>query len=442
LKIIHSRFPGVKVGAYLTQELGFTNVSRLAGGIIAYDRVLNEEKEGEESMFKGANFVFDGRLGRQITEDALGTCVTCGAETSLVSNCRNDNCHQRIVQCETCRTGFHGTCSTACKNRVVNGAMAPRRLLDHPVTARASNEHADRHQSVKYKNLDEYSLAHSSPVPSIYKEIELNTQIHLASGSHMVSGPSQGRFLTQLASMTRNGRILEVGTFTGYATACLLEGARNVGQIMGSPNSTQVNAGPYVLTMERDDRAFSLAAAHLQVIGEHGFGEAAAEAACALRGRNLDSLDDCLVSVTVDDIAKCNLLRVTDALATVEAIASGNDDAITLTEPFDMVFVDADKTRLLEYVEAFLTSDRLLRRGGLIVVDNVLWKGLVLEAGTGNFTSVQDEVDSEQTEIRKNRRARKLATTMHRFNERIAKDDRVDVLVLAMRDGLSVIRKK
>jgi caffeoyl-CoA O-methyltransferase len=394
-------------------------------------------------MFKGANFVFDGRLGRQITEDALGTCITCGAETSLVSNCRNDNCHKRMVQCENCRTGFHGTCSSACKNRVLNGAMAPRRLADTTVSAEVTlNENTDRHQSVKYTNLDEYSMGHSSPVPSIYKEIELNTQSHLASGSHMVSGPSQGRFLMQLASMTRYGRILEVGTFTGYATACLLEGARNVGQILESSSSITGNAGPYVLTMERDDRAFTLAAAHLQVVGEHGFGNAAAEAACAFRGCNLDSKIDDLVSITIDDIATCELLRVTDALATVEAIASGIDDAINLTEPFDMVFVDADKTRLLEYVEVCLTSDRLLRRGGLIVVDNVLWKGLVLEAGTGDFTSVQDQDDTEKTEIRKNRRARKLATIMHHFNEGIAKDDRLDVLVLPMRDGLSVIRKK
>jgi predicted O-methyltransferase YrrM len=399
-------------------------------------------------MFKGTNFVFDGRLGRQITEDALGTCVTCGAETSLVSNCRNDNCHQRIIQCESCRTGFHGTCSTACKNRILNGVMAPRRLSNLGATSVASPDHettpSDGQESPTYDNLEDYSAGHSSPVPSIYKEIELNTRTHLASGSHMVSGASQGRLLTQLASMTRNGRILELGTFTGYATACLLEGARNVGQSTGvASTSDKDEGGPYVLTMERDRRAFNLAAAHLTVIGQHGFGEVAAEAVCALRGCHVDDVDDDLVSVNVDEIATCHLLRVTDALATVESIASGtNGDSLVLQEPFDMVFVDADKTRLLDYVEACLTSDRLLRRGGLIVVDNVLWKGLVLEAGTGDFTSFLDQNDSELTELRSNRRARKLATTMHRFNEAVVKDDRVDVLVLPIRDGLSVIRKK
>jgi len=432
---------GVKVGAYLTQEMGFTNVSRLAGGIIAYDRTLTEKKEGEESMFKGTNFVFDGRLGRQITEDDLGSCVTCGAETSLVTNCRNESCHKRMIQCEKCRTNYQGSCSTACKNRVFNGAMAPRRLDTEIIGDQSAEE---QKQQQHYENLDDYSLGHSSPVPSIYKEIELNTQAYLASGSHMVSGAAQGKLLTQLASMTRNGRILELGTFTGYATACLLEGARNVGLVLGVDDERKVvTDGPYVMTMERDSRAFNLAAAHLQIIGKYGFDdEQAIEAACALRkNEDMDETQDDLVSISVDDgIARCDMLRVTDALATVEAMATGDDDH--LTAPFDMVFVDADKTRLLEYVEACLSSNRLLRRGGLVVVDNVLWKGLVLEASRGEFTSVSDSEDSGQSELRKNRRARKLATTMHRFNSAIAKDDRVDVLVLPMRDGLSVIRKK
>jgi len=75
-------------------------------------------------------------------------------------------------------------------------------------------------------------------------------------------------------------------------------------------------------------------------------------------------------------------------------------------------------------------------------VDNVLWKGLVLEASTGEFLSVSDKEDAGKAELRKNRRARKLATTMHKFNSAIARDSRAEVLLLPMRDGLSVIRKK
>lgn len=427
----------VKVGAYLTQEMGFTNVSRLAGGIIAYDRTLNEKKEGEESMFKGTNFVFDGRLGREITNDKLGECVTCGEKTSMVSNCRNPSCHKRMIQCEKCRTLFHGTCSIACKNRVANGATIFER--------KRPQSGVDETQQHQYESLDDYSLGHSSPVPSIYKEMELNTQSYLTSGAHMVSGAAQGRLLTQLASMTRNGRILELGTFTGYATACLLEGARNVGQILGIDQGAnkEQNNGPYVMSMERDSRAINLAAAHLRAIEKYGFdGEEAIEAMCALRtDDHVGEVYDDVVSLSIDGgVARCDLLRVTDALAEVEAIASGDFDQPMA--PFDLVFVDADKTRLLEYVEACLTSDRLLNRGGLIVVDNVLWKGLVLEASTGEFVSISDRDDSGKAELRKNRRARKLATTMHRFNSAMAKDDRAEVVLLPMRDGLSVIRKK
>jgi predicted sulfurtransferase len=263
----------VKVGAYLTQEMGFTNVSRLAGGIIAYDRTLNEKGEKEEPMFKGTNFVFDGRLGRPITEDSLGTCVTCGAETSLVSNCRNDNCHKRMIQCEQCRTSFHGTCSDACRNRVVNGAMIPKRL---------SSGNTAEIQTQEFKNLEDYSSGHSSPLPSVYPEMEFNTRHFLPSGSHMVSGASQGRWLTQLASMSREGRVLECGTFTGFATACLLEGAANAGESIGVSDGNR-NGGPYVMTMERDGRAIDVAVAHLKILCEYGVGEEAAEAACALR---------------------------------------------------------------------------------------------------------------------------------------------------------------
>ena len=423
----------------MTQEMGFTNVSRLAGGIIAYDRTLNEEKkEEEESMFKGTNFVFDGRLGREITKDKLGKCITCGAETSLVTNCRNPSCHKRMIQCEKCQTDYHGTCSTACKNRVLNGGAFMFEKKD--VQSKKGEEEAHR-----YESLDDYSLGHSSPVPSVYSEMELNSQSYLTSGAHMVSGAAQGRLLTQLASMTRNGRILELGTFTGYATACLLEGARNVGKILGVDSSTNENKndGPYVMSMERDSRALNLAAAHMRAIEKHGFdGEEAVEAVCALRtDEQVGEVHEDVVSVSIDSgIARCDLLRVSDALATVEAIATG--DFEQPIAPFDLVFVDADKTRLLEYCEACLTSDKLLNRGGMIVVDNVLWKGLVLEASTGDFVSVSDSEDAGKAELRKNRRARKLATTMHKFNSAIAKDDRAEVLLLPMRDGLSVIRKK
>lgn len=104
---------------------------------------------------------------------------------------------------------------------------------------------------------------------------------------------------------------------------------------------------------------------------------------------------------------------------------------------------DSFSSPRLDYVEACLSSDLLLKKGGFIVVDNVLWKGLVVEASNGSFTSVADPAkDDDERQVKKNRRARKLATQMHNFNAAVAQDDRLEVVLFPVRDGLSVIRKK
>jgi predicted O-methyltransferase YrrM len=429
-----------QVGAYLTQELGFTNVSRLAAGIIGYDRTL-QENQVKGSMFKGTNFVFDGRLGRPITEDALGTCFTCGAETSLICNCRNNNCHKRITQCEQCRTAFQGTCSDACRQRLVNGMMAPRRVSGEgfETTHPTGEEKGTGKES--YATLEAYSSGFSSPLPSVYEELILNTRALIPSGSHMVSGGAQGRLLTQFASMTREGRILELGTFSGYATACLLEGAMNVAAINGMGSGCR-EKGPYVMTLERDAKAFDVAVRHIQAIASKGYTKEARDALAMLRDPSCTltpSRIESSISLDCAGVVTCELVRVSDALAAVEELAvSGRDRA---PAPFDLVFVDADKTRLYDYVDVFLSSD-LLKRGGLIVVDNVLYKGLVLEAGEGEFSSLKDTDDDTDAMLRRNRRQRRLASKMHRFNEAIIRDGRAEVTILPLRDGLSVIRKR
>ena len=154
------------------------------------------------------------------------------------------------------------------------------------------------------------------------------------------------------------------------------------------------------------------------------------------------------VTYHYNNIASCELRQVNDALAAVEEMAS--DDSKSM-KPFDIVFVDADKTRLIEYVEALVSNDAILKKGGMILVDNVLWKGLVLDAnGSGNDTEDeslsesddQSALKAERDLIKKNRRARKLANKMHKFNSAVVKDDRVEVLLMPLRDGLSLIRKK
>jgi caffeoyl-CoA O-methyltransferase len=151
-------------------------------------------------------------------------------------------------------------------------------------------------------------------------------------------------------------------------------------------------------------------------------------------------------SFTFKNFIGCEIQKVSDALATVEqmALGVGNNGDIS---PFDIVFIDADKTRLLEYTEACLANDRILKKGGYMIVDNTLYKGIVLEH-TGVSTSPAQEDNASTSKamdsgtLKRSRRAYQLAGKLHKFNKAIAKDNRCEVMILPIRDGLSLIRKK
>ena len=414
----------VKVGAYLTQEMGFTNVSRLAGGIIAYDRTLNDKAPEEEPMFKGTNYVFDGRVGREITKDALGDCITCGGKTNLLSNCMNTNCHKRMVQCDKCRDSFLGTCSETCRNRVEN-------------KEKSFFERKAPRSATKCETLDDYALAHSTKPMNLYEEIKKNTAEFMGSGYHMISDTVQGRLLCNLASMAREGRVLEIGAFTGYATCCFLEGANNAAQAMGCEATGTREKGPFIMSLERDPRAIDLTSSHVSIMASVGLGEEGASKAAAMRSSDLSSVTDSSLSYSYEK-AGCEVVKVTDALAFVEGITNGIDNQDV--SPFDIVFIDADKTRFLDYVEACLVNNKVLKKGGIMLVDNVLWKGVVLDVNNGTLEDKSDGLDAQ--EVKKSRRARKLANAVHDFNSVIVNDDRVEVQLLNMRDGISIIRKK
>lgn len=174
---------------------------------------------------------------------------------------------------------------------------------------------------------------------------------------HMLSGHFQGRVLAMLSSLVSPNRILEIGTFTGYATLCLAEGLRESGVI----HTIDINE-------EQQDRV-------------QGYFDASAFSTN--------------VQYHIGDAA--------DIIPTIE----GN---------FDLVFIDADKKRNLFYYEMLI--DRV-PRGGLILIDNVLWKGKVLMDNPDNQTKKVIEL-----------------------NETLAKDTRVEKLILPIRDGLFVLRKK
>lgn len=186
----------------------------------------------------------------------------------------------------------------------------------------------------------------------------ISRETHIKQTSpHMLSGHYQGRVLAMLSKMMAPQRILEVGTYTGYATICLAEGLSEGGEI----HTIDSNA-------ELEDRVSAY-------FSESGYA-----------GQ-----------------IHYHIGRAQEVISDLEG-------------PFDLVFIDADKKNNLLYYEMALGKSR---QGSLILIDNVLWKGKV----------VSDERD---------RQTREIAS----LNATLAADGRVDKLILPLRDGLFLLRKR
>ncbi len=174
---------------------------------------------------------------------------------------------------------------------------------------------------------------------------------------HMLSGHYQGRVLSLLSKLVAPRRILEIGTFTGYATLCLAEGLQDDGIL----HTIDINE-------EQQERV-------------QGY------------------FDE---SQFADKI----MYHIGDAAEIIP----------TLNETFDLVFIDADKKRNLYYFETIINQ---VPSGGLILIDNVLWKGKVLDSKPDNQT--KQIID---------------------LNARLAQDKRVEKVILPIRDGLFALRKR
>ena len=174
----------------------------------------------------------------------------------------------------------------------------------------------------------------------------------------MLSGHYQGRVLSMLSKMNSPKRILEIGTFTGYATLCFAEGLTTDGIIY--------------------------------------------------------TLD---INAELEDMVRANFAKSSLNSKIKYIIGDAQQTLKTLgDEVFDMVFIDADKKNNGTYYD--LVFDQV-KPGGIIIVDNVLWSGKVL-----NNTQDKD------------------TKNISNFNDQIAVDNRVEKLILPVRDGLFVIRKK
>lgn len=100
-----------KTSAYLKHN-GFKDVNQLHGGIIDYARQIKQENL--DNKFRGKNFVFDDRLGEQISEEVVSKCHQCGKPCDVHVNCANKDCNLLFIQCDECAEKYQHTCSTDC----------------------------------------------------------------------------------------------------------------------------------------------------------------------------------------------------------------------------------------------------------------------------------------------------------------------------------------
>ncbi len=204
---------------------------------------------------------------------------------------------------------------------------------------------------------ENYVAAFSSEEDAWLQQVNDYTMQHHPH-AHMLSGKVQGQMLSIISSLLQPARILEIGTFTGYSALCLAKGLSPEGKLF---------------TIELRE----------------------ADAAVAQGYFNQSPFKNQLVLLT------------------------GNAKEVipTLQEMWDIVFIDADKTGYIEYYELILPK---VKKNGLIIADNILFHGQVLE---------------EQIEG-------KSARAIHAFNEHVKNDNRVEQVLLTVRDGVSFIRKK
>lgn len=204
-------------------------------------------------------------------------------------------------------------------------------------------------------NLETYLAEHSEQEPKLLQELARETHLKILQ-PRMLSGAYQGRLLALLSKLIAPKHILEIGTYTGYSALCLAEGLQANGQI------DTIDINEELTDMQR--KYFDVSGYGKQIVQHLGN---AGEIIPAIEGT------------------------------------------------FDFVFIDADKEQYPLYFD--LIVDRV-RSGGLIIADNVLWSGKVLEPATDQATE-----------------------SLQSFNKKVAKDSRVETVILAVRDGLTLLRK-
>jgi caffeoyl-CoA O-methyltransferase len=203
--------------------------------------------------------------------------------------------------------------------------------------------------------IERYAELHTTPLPEHLQALAAETRKSMASAQMMV-GQLEGRFLEMLVFMTGARRVLEIGMFTGYSALSM---------------AAALPPDGHIVTCDIDPKAEEIARRHIEA------------------------------SPYADRIE----IRMGPALRTIAELEG----------PLDLVFIDADKTNYRNYYEAALP---LLADNGIMVVDNVLWSGAVL-----------DEADTSPD-----------TQAIREFNDYVVADPRVVCVMLTVRDGVTLIR--
>ena len=210
-----------------------------------------------------------------------------------------------------------------------------------------------------YKYIEDHASVPNEALEWVVKQTHIRTN-----HARMLSGAAQGQLMRMLALMSGARRILELGTFTGYSAICLASALPEDGHL----DTLELNAELEDLILEGFEKA-------------------------GLTDRISLHIGDCK-----------------ETLQKMRSEMSG--------ELYDIVYIDANKREYCEYYE--LVFD-MIRPGGLILADNVIWDGKVC----------QNPLPQD-----------KQTLSIVRFNDMVAKDHRVESVILPIRDGLNVIRKK
>jgi predicted O-methyltransferase YrrM len=206
------------------------------------------------------------------------------------------------------------------------------------------------------EKLTEYISRNSNIEPEILARLNQETHQKILK-PRMLSGHIQGRFLSMISKMKSPSTILEIGTYTGYGTLCLSEGLKEDGKIF---------------TIDRNEELLKIQNKYFEESGKR-------DKIIQLTGNAKEILND-------------------------------------LNETYDLVFIDADKENYIEYFKQ--VSERL-NKNGIIISDNVLWSGKVLDSSL--------EKDEE-------------TNALVNFNKILNEDKRFETVILPLRDGLSISR--